>query len=144
MQYICIKQLTIGEVIYHPGEIISDGIILPERRGKLIRSGYVAEMEQPVTGVYNGTIQIFVKDASDEEDEKAMAISAKPEEIKQVFDILQRNTEEGVKIIANIRNENVLILLHATDNRKTIKNAVKEQADKLFSDQDIDMEEASS
>ena len=182
MQYLCAKQLTAGGVEYHPGEIIPDGVILPERSGKLIRSGYiselnlgaspelapgqgkifteeevnaiianavaeaeksnedkiaelqeyVAELQGTEPGTYEGTVQISVKGASDGENEQIMTVPAKPEEIQQVFSILQMSVEEGAKVIAEVTNENVLILLHAADSRKTIKNATKEKADKLF------------
>lgn len=183
MQYLCEKQLTAGRVDYHPGEIIPDGVILPERSGKLIKSGYIselnlgtpqktdsgqgglfteeevnamiadavaeteksnegkiaelqeymAELQETDPGAYEGTVQISVKGTSSGENEQITAVSAKPEEIQQVFSILQMNAEEGAKVIAGVTNENVLILLHAADSRKTVKNAAKEQADKLFS-----------
>ena len=139
MQYLCEKQLTAGEVTYHPGEMIPDGVILPERSGKLIGSGYisklqgyVAELREMEPGAYGEKIPISVKSASDGENEQVTVIPAKPEEIQQVFSILQMNVEEGARMIADVTSENVLILLHAVDSRKMIKNAAKEQAGKLF------------
>jgi len=44
---------------------------------------------------------------------------------------MQMNAEDGSKEIAGVTSENVLVLLHAADSRKTIKNAAKEQAGKL-------------
>lgn len=144
MQYLCTKQLTAGGEDYHPGEVIPDGVILPERSGKLMKSGYLsalktevpweyaAELRETEAEAYKGTVLIFVKPASDGENGQATAVPAKPEEIQQVFSILQMNAEEGAKAVADVRNENILILLHAADNRKTIKNAAKEQADRLF------------
>ena len=55
------------------------------------------------------------------------------DEVQQVFSILQMSAEEGVKQITKVKSENVLVLLHASDNRRTIKNAAKEQAEKVFS-----------
>ncbi len=49
---------------------------------------------------------------------------------------MQQNADEGSKAITTITSENVLILLHATDSRKTIKEAAKKQADNLFSSND--------
>ena len=187
MQYLCVKQLTAGNTQYHPGEIIPDGIILPERSGKLIKSGYikefnaenphgdvsgqdklftqdevnsiivrtiaetekknedrlaeqqryVAELQEFDSDAYNGTVQISVKGESNGDNEQFMAIPAKPEEIQQVFSIMQMNAEEGAKVISDISNENVLILLHAVDSRSTIKNAAKKQATKLFSNEGV-------
>lgn len=84
-------------------------------------------------------VTIAVKGAVDEQ---FTAISARAEEIQQVFSILQLNAEEGAKVIADVHSENVLILLHAADSRKTVKNAAKEQADKLFSTEEVPNESA--
>jgi len=91
-----------------------------------------AELKETEPGLYQGTVLISVRGPSDGGNEQVMAVPAKPEEIKQVFSIMQMNAEEGAKAIAEIQSENVLILLHAADSRKTVKNAAREQADKLF------------
>lgn len=171
MRYLCTKQLTAGGETYYPGEIIPDGVILPERSGKLLRSGYISEVSEkswqtPVTGTETlfsqeevdamiaevvaeveqkhadelaeleeinsgaGTIIITVKGDSDEQN---VDIPVTPEEIQQAFSVLQMNAEEGVKAITDIKSENVLIIIHAIDNRKTVKEAAKKQADNLFS-----------
>lgn len=77
----------------------------------------------------DGVIQISVKGESDGQ---YTEIPANPAEIQKVFAIMQMNAEEGAKAIAEVTSETVLILLHAADSRKTVKNAAKEQADKLF------------
>ncbi len=91
---------------------------------------YVAELKETEPSAYDSVIPIAVKSDSSGQ---YTTIPAKPEEIQEVFAIMQLNAEEGVKAIAEVKSENVLILLHAADSRKTIKNAAKEQADKLFS-----------
>ncbi len=91
---------------------------------------YAAGLEEIKSQGYDGIIQITVKSDFDGE---YTTISANSEEIQQVFTIIQLNAEEGVKAIAEVKSENILILLHAADSRKTIKNAAKEQVDKLFS-----------
>ncbi len=94
----------------------------------------VAELEKIELGAYEGTIPIAVKGASDGHD---MTISVKPEEIQQVFSIMQRNVEEGVRAVAEVESENVLILLHVADSRKMVKNAANEQVEKLFSTREV-------
>ena len=179
MQYLCVKQLTAGGTTFYPGDIIPDGVILPERGSKLARESYiseidanavtntagnhegmftqeqvdsmiseavaemqqkqeelqqaVAELKETEPGAFEGTIQISLKGESDGENEQITAVPATPEEIQQAFSIMQLNAEEGAKAIAGIQSENVLILLHAADSRKTIKEAAKKQADNLFS-----------
>lgn len=83
--------------------------------------------------LYEGTVIIPVNGESDGENIQMTAVPATPEEIRQVFNIMQMNAADGAEAIADVKSENVLILLHAADSRKTVKNAAKEQADKLFS-----------
>lgn len=92
--------------------------------------GYVAELQETEPGTYEETVQISVKSTTDGENEQ---ITAKPEEIQQVFGIMQMNATDGAEAIARVKSENVLILLHAADTRKTIKDAAKKQADNIFS-----------
>ena len=94
---------------------------------------YTAELQETAPGAYEGTVQISVKSVSDGDHEQATMIPAYPEEIQLVFSILQMTAEEGIREIAAVTSENVLILLHASDSRKAIKNAAKKQADKLYS-----------
>lgn len=197
MRYLCEKQLTLGGKIYYPGNIIPDGIILPERSSKLSRNGYISEinemskeqsemytqkqvdhmleeaiqeavdntiakmeqkqkeMQQEIIenanelnlgeltapAAYEGAININVT-GSDKENDMITSLFVTQEEIQQVFSIMELNADDGAKAIADVKSDNVLILLHAADSRKTIKNAAKEQANKLFSDEkvsDIDM-----
>lgn len=91
--------------------------------------GHVAELKETEFGAYDGKIVIAVKGASDGQ---LTSIPASEEEIKQVFSIMQMNAEDGAKAIPDVESENVLILLHAADSRKTIKDAAKKQADKLL------------
>lgn len=95
---------------------------------------YVSELKETEPGAYEGAIPISVKGESDEQQ---TAVWATPEEIQQVFNIMQMNAEVGAKMIADVTSENVLILLHAADSRKMVRNAAKEQADKLFSAEEV-------
>ena len=61
-----------------------------------------------------------------------LEVAATVEEIQQVFSIMQLNVDEGIKSIFNVTSENVLILLHAADSRKRMKEAAKKQAGNLF------------
>lgn len=78
-------------------------------------------------------IPITVKGESNDENEQPIAIFATVEEVQQVFTIMQMNADDGIKAIAEVKTENVLILLHASDSRKTIKDAAKKQANNLLS-----------
>ena len=137
MQYLCKKQLIFGEKTYYPGDIIPDGVVFPERSIKLLRNKCIeeingnamAELAATEPGAFENDVVIEIKG----ENGDIMALPVKPEEVKQVFSILQLNAEEGTKAISEVKSENILILVHAADSRKTIKEAAKKQADNLFS-----------
>ena len=99
---------------------------LQEAAGVLQEEGFLSE----------GTVIIPVKGGSDGDNEQQTAVPATPEEIQQVFSIMQMNATDGAEAIAGVKSENVLILLHAVDTRKTIKDAAKKQADNIFSTSD--------
>ena len=62
MKYLCMKQITVGNKTFHPGEMIPDGVIFPERTGKLKAFGYISP-------VYD-TDTKKTESVSDEEDSK--------------------------------------------------------------------------
>lgn len=137
MSYLCMKQLTIAGKTYYQGESIPASVILPERSRKLLKSGYLSEQKEiggiPVkleeTEVYEEKILISVKD----EETGFLAIPATSKEIQQVFSIMQQNASDAIEAIGQVKSENVLILLHAADNRKTVKDAAKKQAEAILS-----------
>lgn len=73
---------------------------------------------------------------------KATDVTATPEQIKQAFGILQCTADDCAKYIPDIPDETVLLLIHAVDSRKTVKNAAKEQRDKLYSTKEKTSESA--
>ena len=123
------KQFFIGDEI--PAGLVADAR-MQEKMGVITIANdavnnTVLEMEQ------KQTVMIPVKGGSDGDNEQHTAVSATPEEIRQAFGIMQMNSTDGVEAIVGVKSENVLILLHAADTRKTIKDAAKKQADNIFS-----------
>lgn len=140
MQYLCRKQISIGGRTYTPGEVIPDGVVLDERADRLKMCKYIAEIkdEVPAELVPSASVEftepentvVFIEVGEPESEEK-VSIPATPEEIQQVFAILQMNAEDGVKAISDVKDENVLILIHASDSRTTVKKAAEKQAGTL-------------
>ncbi|MCM1104905.1 MAG: hypothetical protein NC409_12465 [Clostridium sp.] len=95
---------------------------------------YEAELSETAPGAYKDTVMITVGGGEGTEN---IAVLATEEEIRQVFAIMQMSAADGAKEIESVKSENVLILLHAADSRKGVKNAAKERADKLFSSESI-------
>ncbi|MDE6914153.1 MAG: hypothetical protein K2P35_10760 [Lachnospiraceae bacterium] len=114
-------------------EAVSAAVAELEKKQEELQQA-VAELTQINPDVYDEAFMISVKGASDGENVQMTSIPATPEDIQKVFEIMQMNADEGAKAITDIKSENVLILLHASDSRKTIKDAAKKQADNLFPD----------
>ncbi len=112
-------------------EAVNNTVMEMEQKQKELQQ-VTAELKEMEPDLYQGIVRISVKSASNGGNEQIMAVLANPDEIEQVFSIMQMNAEEGAKAIAEIQSENVLILLHAADSRKTIKDAAKKQADKVL------------
>lgn len=98
-----------------------------------------AKLEQVESG--QSIIPITVKGESSNENEALIIISATIKEVQQVFEIMQMNVDDGIRAIADVKTENVLILLHASDSRKTIKDAAKKQANNLLTSNEISTSE---
>lgn len=140
MQYLCRKQLNIGGRIYTPGQIIPDGVVLEERADRLRMCKYIAEIGEggPAELVPSASLEfteseelVVSIDVEEMVNGEKVAILATPEEIQKVFAIMQMNAEDGVKAIGDVEDENVLILIHASDSRTTIKKAAEKQAGTL-------------
>lgn len=138
MSYICRKTLTISGVLYNPGDIIEDGVILPDRIRSLKTIGMISEIgdysDIPATkpsvisvsedtNTIDNTIDISVK-----VEKGYIELPMTADEIKKVFSVLQMNNTDSVNSIKEIESENVLILIHATDGRKSVQSAAKERA----------------
>lgn len=119
-------------------EAVNNTVLEMEQKQKELQDAMgVLEVESFLS---EGTVIIPVKRDSDGDNEQQMAVPATPEEVQQVFSIMQMNATDGAEAIAGVKSENVLILIHAADSRKTIKNAAKERADKISSTEGISTE----
>jgi len=112
-------------------EAVNNTVLEMEQKQKELQEA--AGVLQEEGFLFEGTVIIPVKGGSDGDNEQQTAVPASPEEIQQVFSIMQMNATEGAEAITGVKSENVLILLHAADTRKTIKDAAKKQADNIFS-----------
>ncbi len=113
------------------GEAVNNTVLEMERKQK--ESQKAAGVARREGLLSEGTVIIPVKGSSDEDNEQRTVVPATPEEIQQVFSIMQMNATDGAEAIARVKSENVLVLLHAADTRKTIRDAAKKQADNIFS-----------
>ncbi len=124
-------------------EAVNNTVLEMEQKQKELQEA--AGVLQEEEGFLSEDIVIIpVKGNSDGDNEQQTAVPATLEEVKRAFDIMQMNAADGAAAIAGVKSENVLILLHAADSRKTIKDAAKKQADNIFSASDSQDESAGS
>lgn len=139
MSYLCRKGLNISGVTYKPRDVIPEGVILQSRIRTLTAVGMISEVTentevsvvnlQPVVSAPElSTITIPVKGENGD-----IPLEVTPEEVQEVFSLLQMTANEGITAIGKIESDNVLILIHAIDVRKTMQNAAKERANILSS-----------
>ena len=91
----------------------------------------VAKLEETEPGAYEGTVQIAIKTGSDGDNDQIMVIPATPGQIQQTFEIMQLNADKASGAIADVKDENVLIMLAFIDSRSTVKKAAKNKLDNL-------------
>ena len=140
MSYVCVKPITLLGNNYKPGELIQDGHILPSRERALVRTGCIAEVtggtELPVAELVQEktgevTFSVPVVQESDGDTAQVMGVPLTEGDVQHIFSIMQMNAEEAAKAVKDVKNENVLIVLHAADSRNTVKKAAKSQAEAL-------------
>lgn len=144
MSYVCVKPITLLGNNYKPGELIQDGHILPSRERALVRTGCIAEVtgstELPVAELVQVkageevTFSVPVVQESDGDTAQVMGVPLTEGDMQQVFAIMQMNADEAAKAIKDVKSENILVVLHATDSRVTVKRAAKSQAEELLLD----------
>lgn len=115
-------------------EAVNNTVMEMEQKQDGLQAAEKLQTAEGLQGLYDGTVLVGVGGEVSGGNGQVTVIPATPEEIQQVFSIMQMNAEDGSKEIAGVTSENVLVLLHAADSRKTIKNAAKDRADKLFPD----------
>ena len=146
MEHICVKKINLGGKDYLPGNVIPEGIILPERVGPLKSCGYIAEMdsEHPpvVLGVDENGMETVV-DLSEagpqfadsipvvldkpEDGQPPIGYAVSGEQLQAIVDIMQKNANDAAAAIAEEIDETVLTFLAKVDSRKTVIQAAQKQ-----------------
>ena len=117
MAYTVLKPINIGGKRRIIGEVLNDSDVAAGRVYSLVKSGYISELKQL-------TINIPINDG-------VFDIEVALDDAVEVFTILQSRVEEATERIKKIEKEEVLILIDATDSRKSVKAAAVEQAKKI-------------
>lgn len=146
MSYICRKALFLGGVTYQPGEAIPDGAVLPSRVRSLTSCGYIMEQtDEPAaeaaasTGETSGGV-LYVPIKGDDE----LTVPIPTDGAAFIFALQQSTADEAAAMLQDVEDENVLILIHATDSRKSVRAAAKSRAAALHPSEDANGGSAAS
>lgn len=134
-EFICKKPITLSGHSFSYGEVIPDGFVLPGRALALIRSNYIAEIDG---GVLQAEVAPILPFQSENEEtlitipistEKGiLEVITSSKTITTVFSIMQKKVEDAERDIAELEDEDTLILLNAADSRKGIQKAAEERS----------------
>lgn len=130
MSYVCVRPVTLMGNKYFPGDVIDPEHIVPGREKAMKASGRIAEVGTPQNiPAREGTVVLTVPITGAEGEQIEVTMDA--EAIIQTIRIMQLNAEKAAEAVKDVYNEDVLILLHNTDSRQSVKKAARAQADKL-------------
>ena len=139
-EFVCKKPITLSGRSFSYGEIIPDGFVLPGRALALVRSNYITEVEggmlqteEAVTPILpfqedNGETLITIPISTEK---GILEATISSQTAIAVFTIMQKKVEDAEKDIAELEDEDALILLDAADSRKGIKKAAEERSVQL-------------
>ena len=128
MSYICRKALSLGGVTYQPGDAIPDGAVLPSRVRSLTSCGYIVEQtDEPAAGAAA---------PAGENSGSVLYVPIPVDGAAFIFALQQSTADEAAAMLQDVEDENVLILIHATDSRKSVRAAAKARAAALHPSED--------
>lgn len=127
--YIALKPCTISGAKYLVNDVVDTSALTAAEVAALIKRKQIAGNDEgvaPVASLDSTLIAIPVLGA-----EENFAVALSDEQIIEVFSIMQTTADDAIKAIGEMTDENVLILIHACDNRKTVKKAAEDRAKEL-------------
>ena len=137
MAYVALKPCCFAGQRFKIGENIPDGIVHPGNAKNLVKMGVIAEQNgETEKVVITETVQqetIIVVIHAEEGD---MPLNLTAEGLQSVVDVLTSKPSDAEPIIEQMTDGDALILLHITDNRKTVKAAAEARAQALSPEED--------
>lgn len=135
MRLIALKPCSFGGRKYFKGEEIpSKEVINPavqESQGTLaiVKDEQGMMLETAETGKV--TIPVIRDGEGDVAD--VLSVHLTERDVQHVFTIMQMTADKAAEAIEKVNTEEILIVLHATDNRSGVKKAAQKRAEQLSS-----------
>lgn len=140
MAYVAIKPCRFAGQSFKIGENVPADLIQPGAAKRLVKMGIIAaqkteDLEAATIGEEKIEEGILVSDVSIiiHAEEGDIALNPAPEGMQAVFDVLTSNVSNAEPIIKDLTDEDALILLHASDSRKSVKELAWTRAQDLAS-----------
>lgn len=121
------------------GEIVENCDVEQSRAAFFIRNGYLSEISEKQPNTAGGSASVSAKKQKPKikvdipiiKKDGAMALSTAPESVSMALWLIQTAAAEAVPEIAQVEDEDILIILDACDTRKTVKEAARIRAAEL-------------
>lgn len=130
MAYIANKVCRFGGNDFLKWEVVPDDLVLKSKVPDLIKTGVLVEVEdQEKNWEFDFKIQ---------SDDGEMILNFSKEELNHIFNYLGNTVEVSKELINNITSNDVLIILEKTENRKSMKEYIKNRALELLAGQETE------
>lgn len=141
-EYTVLKPLNLRGKKRVTGEVVNDTVIDLKRVWSLKRSGYIAEIGNRVPpGEPEESVCAFTGSPEDMLltipilcEEGVRELVTKPVSVISAVKIIQMDAKEAIAELGNLDDGDALLIIHALDSRKTVKEASEFKAKKLEKD----------
>ena len=139
MAYVALKPCCFAGHRFRIGETVPDELVHPGNANNAVKMGLIAEQageagtpaKAPESPVNPPAATMTVNIHAEEGD---LPLDLTQEGLQAVVDVLTSNVDDAEPIIEAMTDGDALILLHLTDNRKSIKAAAEARAQALNED----------
>ena len=132
MAYVALKPCCFAGQRFKIGETVPDAIVHPGNAKNLVKMGVIAEQNTETekvvvpepTQLETMTVVVHAKEGD-------LPLNLTKEGLQAVVDVLTSNVDDAEPVVAAMHDGDALILVHLTDNRKSIKAAAEARAQAL-------------
>lgn len=131
MVYTALKPCSFAGQSFKIGELVPDEVIQPGAGKNLVKMGVLAAGEAVEAQTGEPFEPVDVVKVAIKHDGETIVLDVTADGIQDVFSVLTSKVAEVDHIIDNMDDPEALILLHASDSRKAVKEAAETRAKKL-------------
>lgn len=130
MMYKALKPFPMSGEQYLIDDIVDVSTLTDTQIARLLKKKFIVNVDVGADAV-TATLETALLAIPVIDKDETFAVSLSEQDIVDVFTVLQLSADDAIKNIAEIEADNVLILIHKIDSRKTVKEAAKNRATAL-------------